>query len=569
MKILICGLPGSGKTTLAKSLSKTLPSPLAIINADEVRTQYNDWDFSEDGRIRQAQRMRELADTFEYAGKTVIADFVCPTKKTREEFNADYIIWMNTIKEGRYEDTNAMFEELEDYDWMVEEFSNNHDNILEDIKMNTFNISYGYIQPIYSNRELHIRQSMSMSYIPILKPTKIDVGFSYLAFIRISAADHQEHLQMAKLSKTRPKSPEHIANGITKYRDTLIPKYVHEDLASGKCKKLILDYSLEGFYDVDWDYISTIFGVEKSKIVWLTGVYNPTHMNSQSDVTVLFNNLWEQFVYDNSMNPIYINEEESFSSGYQRQIQDINDLKIRPYHGLNYNRRPHLHRVYLLSKLKTQKLLDQTAFSWGGWGLDTQQEPQTDERIDHEYNMAVEGKFLRGEEDWKSIRDIIKMDKVEFPNGDLTSNKAHSINFDHIKDCYFQIISETMSLNDYHDPFLSEKSYKPFVSGMPFIMWGQMGTVSALKKQGYKTFNNWIIHDYDNMQSPADRFHALVQEIERLYAIPPEQWSIMLKEMLPDIEHNYQQIKSNCDNWGVNEEVTWKSANPRTLLSAL
>jgi hypothetical protein len=183
--------------------------------------------------------------------------------------------------------------------------------------------------------------------------------------------------------------------------------------------------------------------------------------------------------------------------------------------------------------------------------------------------MALEKKFLKGEEDRKSIRDIIKMDRVEFPNEDLTFNKANSINFDHIKDCYFQIISETMALNDYQAPFLSEKSYKPFVSGMPFIMWGQFGTVSALRKQGYKTFNRWINHDYDGMINSADRFHALIREIERLYTIPPKQWSIMLKEMLPDIEHNYQQIKSNCDNWGVSEEVTWKSANPQSLLSIL
>ncbi len=424
-----------------------------------------------------------------------------------------------------------------------------------------------------SDKLLYIKRSKTVLYIPIVEPTKIDVGFSYLTLITLSVGDHpllRENMIKPDYKIDRdgtvidwgkPRDPEKVKEGIATYRDSMLPKFVHEDLASGKCKKLILDYSLEGYYDVDWDYISTIFGVEKSKIVWLTGVYNPTHMNSQSDVTVLFNNRWEQFVHDNSINPRVTNSKyinETFSSGYQQQIQDINDLKIRPYHGLNYNRRPRPHRIYLLSKLKTHKLLDQTSFSWGGMKLENQSESQSDKRVEHDYKMALEKKFLMGEEDWKSIRDIIKMDSVEFPNEDLSVNKADSINFDHIKDCYFQIISETMALNNYQAPFLSEKSYKPFASGMPFIMWGQFGTVSALRKQGYKTFDHWINHDYDDMINSADRFHALIQEIERLYRIPPKQWSIMLKEMLPDIEHNLKQIQLNGHNSGF-------QINPRVL----
>jgi hypothetical protein len=167
---------------------------------------------------------------------------------------------------------------------------------------------------------------------------------------------------------------------------------------------------------------------------------------------------------------------------------------------------------------------------------------------------------LNGEDDWNSFNYIIKMDKVNFPGEDLTTNKAHSINFNHIKDAYFQIISETTALHHdpNHRPFLSEKSYKPFASGMPFVMWGHANTVMALKEQGYKTFDDWINHDYDRMTDSAERFHALVQEIKRLYAIPPEEWSIMLKEMLPDIEHNLKQIQLNCNNSGF-------QINPRVL----
>ena len=109
MKILIFGLPGSGKTTLAEPLAKLLGA--VHLNADRIREEYNDWDFSPEGRLRQAMRMKFLADGVVKAGKHVVADFVAPTQKARDEFAADYTVWMDTIAEGRFEDTNKMFEQ--------------------------------------------------------------------------------------------------------------------------------------------------------------------------------------------------------------------------------------------------------------------------------------------------------------------------------------------------------------------------------------------------------------------------------------------------------------------------
>ena len=116
-KILIIGLPDSGKTTLAKLLAPMFNA--VLLNADEVRKEANDWDFSEMGRSIQANRMKRLADEAIQSNRNVVADFVCPTEHTREDFDADYIIWMDTIKESKYEDTNKMFEQPKNFDFKV------------------------------------------------------------------------------------------------------------------------------------------------------------------------------------------------------------------------------------------------------------------------------------------------------------------------------------------------------------------------------------------------------------------------------------------------------------------
>lgn len=117
MKVLIYGLPGAGKSTLVEPFAKLIGG--VWINADKVRERYNDWDFSPEGRIRQAQRMRHLADGVVMAGKTAVADFVCPTERARKEFGADFTVWMDTIEAGRFEDTNAMFEKPAKVDYHV------------------------------------------------------------------------------------------------------------------------------------------------------------------------------------------------------------------------------------------------------------------------------------------------------------------------------------------------------------------------------------------------------------------------------------------------------------------
>ena len=111
------GLPGAGKTTLADELAPLLNAKR--LNADEVRKAANDWDFSEEGRTRQAKRMADFALKLKNEGNYVIADFICPTPKARSLFPADFVVWVDTIKEGRFDDTNKMFIKPSKYDFHV------------------------------------------------------------------------------------------------------------------------------------------------------------------------------------------------------------------------------------------------------------------------------------------------------------------------------------------------------------------------------------------------------------------------------------------------------------------
>ena len=116
-KILVMGLPGSGKTTLASELVTLLNAKW--LNADEIRKKLNDWDFSKEARLRQAKRMSEYADKYIKEGYHVVADFICPLPESRKLFNADYIVWVDTIEKGRFDDTNLMFVKPKKYDCHV------------------------------------------------------------------------------------------------------------------------------------------------------------------------------------------------------------------------------------------------------------------------------------------------------------------------------------------------------------------------------------------------------------------------------------------------------------------
>lgn len=139
MKILIMGLPGSGKTTLATALAERLRC--THFNADDIRENINkDLGFSPEDRVEQARRMGHLCNLVSRWGEPVIADFVCPTEETREVFKADFVVWMDTISAGRYADTNALFVPPRQYNYRVTGFDRPASDHARTIQLNLYSI---------------------------------------------------------------------------------------------------------------------------------------------------------------------------------------------------------------------------------------------------------------------------------------------------------------------------------------------------------------------------------------------------------------------------------------------
>ena len=135
-KILIMGLSGAGKTTLAKPLIRELKKTSSVewLNADIIRKKNNDWDFTPTGRLRQAQRIHDMS--FKSTCDFVVCDFIAPTVESRTIYSPDYTIWMDTIKSCKYENTNELFTSPTEWNYRIIDYTEalHIDNIISDIQ---------------------------------------------------------------------------------------------------------------------------------------------------------------------------------------------------------------------------------------------------------------------------------------------------------------------------------------------------------------------------------------------------------------------------------------------------
>tara|TARA_R110002074_G_scaffold11246_1_gene42023 strand:- start:2860 stop:4113 length:1254 start_codon:yes stop_codon:yes gene_type:complete len=382
-------------------------------------------------------------------------------------------------------------------------------------------------------------------------------GEFYLYYIRLTTEFLSPAFEMTIISNNAKTSEKSQARLDTHRTQCKIPIHVKDDMNSGRAK-LVLDYSTEGYWDIDWEWVSNVLEVNEDRIIWLTSMYNFADCSNGADskyavsldktsAEVRYNPLWERIVIQMCY---------PHSKDIEKQINLIDSLHERPSMALTYNRRPHFHRVALLSGLHYHNELNNMIWSWYGFQQEKEEGAKLwQKKIDNYsgwHNQLLHEKY-------KESYDTMLLCP---PHGDedLSTNKAFDMNYSHIYDTYYQVITETL----YEQPgiFLSEKSYKPFLSCQPFVLCGQSGTVNVLRLQGYDVYDTWINHEYDNIIDDKKRMSATMKEISRLNSLSHNEWTKMLKEMLPTIKKNLRNLMNSYDKKDV---LSFNYSEPKAL----
>lgn len=219
----------------------------------------------------------------------------------------------------------------------------------------------------------------------------------------------------------------------------------------------------------------------------------------------------------------------------------------REYRALMYNRVPRPLRAFTLHNLSQLGLLDQTLWSWGVDNLPNRNDwSEKDKWIRNTGLVWGEsaGEWLRHIYDTWYGPDVKPKHMPDELHLDLNKNQAHTGNYLHASQCDFKIITETCYN---HLPFLTEKTFKSVLMMMPFIMIGPAGNVQAFRNRGYRTFDYYIDHSYDNEPDFMKRHSLAMAEIERLYRINSGEWAAMRRAMLPDLIYNLQLLETRMD----------------------
>lgn len=318
----------------------------------------------------------------------------------------------------------------------------------------------------------------------------------------------------------------------------VLPDTVVNEIMNGNAI-LAVDYSLEGYTDIDWDLIiKTLHPIPKEKMIYITSIYNTEILDT--DIPCYYNNRWET----NLLSAYQVGsdgragDQDADWRMYEKQLKLINRLHCRTNSFVTYNRRPREHRLALLGSLSKHNLLDKAIYSWGG---DFEAEYDHDGLSMHVYRTYFDGK--KRDDEFNKLVEISRRPVVH--DVDFNTNPAWLLNWNHVFCTNFQLVTETFANAD--STFLSEKSFKPFACGQPFVMWGDVNTVQALREHGYDVYDAWINHSYDTISDPAERLKVITDEVKRLNAISPEKWAEMLYDMLPTIMSNNKNFNKAFD----------------------
>lgn len=310
---------------------------------------------------------------------------------------------------------------------------------------------------------------------------------------------------------------------------------------------LYIDHGMEGWTNVRFDILEYIFGIPKEKIRWLTSCYkfndNETHPMGDN---VIFINYFEKIMADQCAD-----EKINFKENFVLQMKHYKNKKKRHMLCTSYMRRRRFPRTFMALMLNHNDLLKHMY-----WSLGTLVDGQTDFKAVEYQIDRLEG---WSDSKWNSplsdtdfiwLRSIDK--NITCDNNTLVDNLAYgnsSITWKHMWNTKFALVHETIpnglepAFKGFdHIPFLSEKAYKPFATGQLFVIHGCVGTIRALKDQGYDVFDDIINHDYDTIEDGIERVKKICTEVERLSMIPDNEWENILKSLIPRFEYNFNHL---------------------------
>ena len=327
---------------------------------------------------------------------------------------------------------------------------------------------------------------------------------------------------------------------------------------------LYINHAVEGWNDVDFESLCKIFNIKPTQLVWVTSLYNTDRtmpipqlewscgiIPNKLGVRVVFDNFWEKHLAR------CMADEQGGEKKFQKQIRCIEEKTPRTMLATMYARRVRTPRTFLVALMHEYNLLDKIHWSYGIAIEGNQLKKFNEDIVDHmkKLNKRDGGLLFKDE----SIDWVSSLTKNQYADKHrLEDNLAHGqITWSHTYNTKMMIINETQPRSDFdwrspdvvaktktYAPFLSEKSYKPFAAGQPFVMWGDANTVACLEEEGYRVFHEWINHSYAYMVDSTERLRILSLEIKRLSELSEEVWANMLIEMLPDIEHNRKLLMS-------------------------
>ena len=310
-----------------------------------------------------------------------------------------------------------------------------------------------------------------------------------------------------------------------------LPDRIKQDVLAGRCRFMI-DHSTEGYWGIRWDFLKYVFSCEYKDIIWISGDWNTLTLNSP--VELHYSNWWER-----ACALAYCKHDISISELRTKQLKLVEDRIPRDKMCTYYNRRIRNHRINMMMIMHHNNLLERTNWSWGG---------EVDGGMNWNNSLKrfhLSPKCMGGFKYEKSYDEVSTWKNLQ--NGkptteDLHYNLVNTLNDDHVLNTNFQFIIETWATAG-KTCFLSEKSFKPFMLAQPFITYGDMYTIQALRDQGYNVFDKWINHSYDSEFNPLKRAEMIAEEMKRLQSISSSEWTDMLYDMRDVFHYNLENLK--------------------------